>query len=552
MKALILAAGLGTRLKPYTDSLPKPLFTLNSRPVLDLAIERLIQCGCEKIFINTHHCHGQIEAFVQQNRFKSMIEIVHEPEILDTGGAIANIRSRMDQKPFFVINSDIVTSIDLKQVYDFHQTSSALATLVVHDCPPFNKIQLDTQGFIENFHAPPGRGLAFTGIQVLSPKIYEFFPDTRVFSSIGMYQALCPAKQVKAFRATDIFWQDIGTIPSYVHTSQQCLCANVWGLAENQTGRIHIEPLAGDGSDRCWFRACHGEKTLILSDHGICLDPSETLTQLKAFVAIGNHLSAKQIPVPKILGHDALSGQVVVEDLGDVHLSSLVIDNKNPEFALRLYQQVIDHLIDFSQKGIQGFNTDWTCQTPAYSKQLILEKECAYFMTAFVQNYLKKELDFETYEKEFSYIADNALEHGFHGLMHRDMQSKNIMVKEHQVYFIDFQSARIGPLQYDLASLLIDPYVRLSPEIKHRLVSYTLSRLGISSGPQKTEFTRCYHFCCLTRNLQFLGAFAYLVQVKGKSQFKAHIPAAIASLKALIQDMDPLPIQGLRKFITTL
>lgn len=553
MKALILAAGLGTRLKPYTDSLPKPLFTLNSRPVLDLAIERLVLCGCDKIFINTHHCPEQINAFVQNHRFKAMIEIVHEPEILDTGGAIANIQSRMDQAPFFVINSDVVSSIDLNQVYAFHLTSSALATLVVHDCPPFNKIQVDAQGFVEHFHAPSHKGLAFTGIQVLSPEIYGVFPKVRIFSSIEVYQALGPAKQVKAFQAENIFWQDIGTIFSYVHTSQQCLCAGIWNLAENQTGQVQILPLAGDGSDRKWFRARHHEKTLVLSDHGICLDPGESLAQLKAFVSIGNHLSAQHIPVPRILGHDALSGQVALEDLGDVHLASIVIESKKPELILNLYQQVIDHLIEFSQKGIQGFDPDWTCQTPSYSRELILEKECAYFMTAFVQNYLEKEVAFEPYAQEFAYIADNALEYGFQGLMHRDMQSKNIMVKDNKIYFIDFQSARIGPLQYDLASLLMDPYVTLSLELKKELVAYTLSRLGIESKVQRDRFERCYHFCCLTRNLQFLGAFAYLAKVKGKPWFEAYIPTALASLKRLLGQMDPsLPIKGLKALVTSL
>ncbi len=551
MKALILAAGFGTRLKPYSNSVPKPLFTLNSRPVLDLAIERLIRCGCGKIFINTHHCHPQIHAFVGQHRFKAMIEIIHEPEILDTGGAIANIQSRMDSDPFFVINADIVTTIDLKQVYEYHQASSALATLVVHDYPPFNKLLIDAQGFVENFDAPPGRGLAFTGIQVLSPGIYDHFPPRPVFSSIEVYRALCPFRQVKAFRAEDIFWQDIGTLPAYVHTSQQWLCAGIWGLAENNTSQVHIASLAGDGSDRRWFRAWHGEKTLILSDHGICLDPSEGLAQLKAFVSIGDHLVNQQVAVPKILGHDALSGQVVLEDLGEVHLASLVIENKNPGVILKLYQQVIDRLIDFSQQGICGFDPAWTCQTATYSKQLILEKECAYFMTAFVQGYLKQNQRFEAYEQAFVYIADNALEHGFQGLMHRDMQSRNIMVKENQVYFIDFQSARIGPLQYDLASLLMDPYVTLSPQIKDKLVSYTLSRLGIGSGDREREFRRCFQFCCLTRNLQFLGAFAHLSQVKRKIQFETHIPAALASLKTLLQDMDPLPLKGLKKLVMT-
>ena len=541
MNALILAAGLGTRLLPHTQIIPKPLFTINLRPLLDLTIEKLIHYGCKKIFINTHHCHEQIKAFVRQHRYASIIQTIYEPQILDTGGAIANLRPFMGQKPFFVINADIVSDIDLKRVYEFHLASNAIATLVLHDYPEFNKIQTNENGFIENFMAPKKKGLAFTGIQVLSPDIYEHMPDKKTFSSIDIYKTLCVEKKVKAYIADPIFWKDIGTIPSYQETSRQCLCANIFGLPENKIKEIQIIPLAGDGSDRQWFRACYNKKTLVISDHGICSNPSENLSQLMAFVNIGNHLSSKQIPVPDILGHDQLSGQVALEDLGDVHLASVVNQSHDPTEIIGLYKKVIVQLIEFSQKGIQGFDTDWTCQTPSYSKEVILEKECSYFMTAFVQGYLNKKLEFEDFSDEFTYIADNALEYSFQGLMHRDMQSKNIMIKEKNLYFIDFQSARTGPLQYDLASLLIDPYVRLSKSMKEELLAFTLSRLGIESNHGKKEFRACYQFCCLTRNLQFLGAFAFLTRVKGKKSFESHIPSAIYSLKSMLQDMKYLP-----------
>ena len=258
MKALILAAGFGTRLLPYTNSLPKPLFTLNQRPVLDLAIERLIHCGCDKIFINTHHCHEQIDSFISQHRFKEMIQTVYEPKILDTGGAIANLRQLMNRDPFFVINADIISDVDLKQVYESHLASCATATLVLHDYPEFNKIQVDDEGFIKNFDGPAEKSLAFTGIQVLSQDIYLHMPknpDLKIFSSIDVYKALCPAKKIKAHMAEQIFWKDIGTIPSYTQTSQQCLSASVLGLPENKIHEILINPIAGDGSDRLWFRA---------------------------------------------------------------------------------------------------------------------------------------------------------------------------------------------------------------------------------------------------------------------------------------------------------
>ena len=562
MKALILAAGFGTRLLPYTKSIPKPLFTLNQRPILALAIEQLIACGCDKIFINTHHCHEQIEAFVRQHEFKDKIQTLYEPKILDTGGAIANTRRFLDKEPFFVINADIICDIDLKQVYESHLAScletKVLATLVLHDCRQFNKIRVDGQGFIENFNAPPGKGLAFTGIQVLSPDIYAYMPmadmsgasDIKAFSSIDVYKNLCTAKRIKAHVADPIYWRDIGTICAYRQTSQQCLSGQLLGLPTNRLNEIGITPIAGDGSDRHWYRACHGKRSLVLSDHGICLAKSENYSQLQAFVSIGDHLASLKIAVPKVLGHDALSGQVALEDLGDVHLSAMVHQTQNPATLTALYKRVIDQLIDFSQTGRLNFDTRWTCQTASYSKELILEKECAYFMTAFIQGFLGREDIFESYAHEFDEIADNALEHSVDGLMHRDLQSKNIMIHHDKIYFIDFQSARKGPLQYDLASLLIDPYVNLPEGIQEELVSYTMSRLGIESTIEQSKFKRCYHYCCVTRNLQFLGAFAFLSRIKGKKRFESYIPQAVRSLKSNIQRLASVP--ALKKLVNTL
>ncbi|MGD9281894.1 MAG: sugar phosphate nucleotidyltransferase, partial [Desulfobacterales bacterium] len=120
MKALILSAGLGTRLRPYTDHTPKPLFTICGRPLLDITISKLIEAGCESIMINTHHLHTQIEAFVAQQTYPIPIETRYEPIILGTGGAIINVKDFWNDHPFMVINADIVTKIDLRAVYDFH------------------------------------------------------------------------------------------------------------------------------------------------------------------------------------------------------------------------------------------------------------------------------------------------------------------------------------------------------------------------------------------------------------------------------------------------
>ena len=550
MKALILAAGFGSRLLPYTRKLPKPLFTLLSKPLLEHVIEKLVVAGCDQILINTHHLHEQIKAFVEQKEYTINIQTIFEPVILDTGGAIANAKPFLDKNPFFVINADIISSIDLKEVYAFHQKSNCMATLVLHDHTKFNKVGIDTRGFIQNFDSKTN-GLAFTGIQVLSPQIYDHFPDKKVFSSISVYQSLCSQNQVKAFVEPDIFWSDIGTPASYCLTSLLTLAASTFGIKQKKIKKIHIDKLAGDGSDRDWYRATYKNKSKVICDHGICISQSEERLQLNAFINIGNHLFSKGIPLPSIINHDKLSGMVILDDLGDVHLETQIRHKNSTSETLKLYKEVIDRLIDFSIKGFQGFKKEWTCQTETYSKELIIEKECRYFMEAFIQNYKKLSVTFNEFSNEFDHISTQALKHGFIGLMHRDMQSRNIMIHNHQIYFIDYQSARTGPLQYDLASLLIDPYVNLNEQIKKDLLHYTMEKLKLTIEKQQ-NFLDCYQYCCLTRNLQFLGAFSFLSQIKKKKKFEPYIPDAVKSLKRIISNLNTDKIPKLTKLIHTI
>ncbi len=542
MKALILAAGFGTRLLPYTRKIPKPLFTLMSKPVIEHIIHKLVDIGCEQILINTHHLHMQIKDFIKQNRYHGIIQTIYEPKILETGGAIANAKLFLNDNPFFVINSDVISNIDLKKVYDFHITSNCMASLVLHDHDKFNKIKIDEQNNIQNFDAQID-GLAFTGIAVLSPAAFDYFPEDsnrsgkKVFSIIEVYRNLCRNNQIKAFVDTNIFWSDMGTQNSYSMTSLLLLAASQFKIDQSKIKEIEIEHLAGDGSDRNWYRTKHSDRSLIISDHGICMPKSDALLQIRAFIQIGRHLASKKLLVPQIYDYDELSGMVILEDLGNIHLADLVKENNSDKFTLNLYKKVIDNLIDFSIKGFIGFKKKWTCQTQTYSKELILEKECRYFMDEFIHNYLKLDFSFNDLSKEFDHIAEHAIKHGLIGLMHRDMQSRNIMVVYHNdifsINFIDFQGARSGPLQYDLASLLIDPYVNLKDSTSDELLQYTMERLKLSQK-EKLNFLKSYQYCCLTRSMQILGAFSFLKLTKKKKKFQQYVPVAVKNIKKTI------------------
>lgn len=533
-KTMILAAGFGTRLLPYTGHTPKPLFTINNRPVLDHIIKSLENAGCEAIMVNTHHLHTKIETFIKEQKYNIPVNTCYEPEILGTGGAVKNVSDFWDDRPFMIVNSDVFTNIDFHDVYKFHINHEHPATLVLYDDENFNTVSVSHDNFITSFSNAPDNctKLTFTGIQVLDPGILEYIPGNEFFSSIDAFKKMMlQGRQIKAYVSNHYSWKDIGTPKSYINTSMEFMGSRaVYDSWPDSGSPIKKTRLKGDGSDRKWYRIQAKGKSFILAEHGIKKDTG-TRAEIDAFIDINLHLRNKKIPVPEICQYDRFSGLALMEDLGDVHLESLVNKEKNREQIILIYKNIIDILCPMAVNGLKDFHVSWTFQTETYDKKLILENECGYFTKEFLQNFMGLPLGYEDLEKEFNLLADNTLECGLPGFMHRDMQSRNIMIKNNQFYFIDFQGARLGPVQYDLASLLVDPYVNLPESIQTILVSYYLKILSSYIEIDTDRFLKGLYFCYLTRNLQILGAFSFLSLKKDKGQFKEYIPAALKSLK---------------------
>jgi aminoglycoside/choline kinase family phosphotransferase len=194
------------------------------------------------------------------------------------------------------------------------------------------------------------------------------------------------------------------------------------------------------------------------------------------------------------------------------------------------YRSIIKLLLKLSVAGAKNFKISWTYQTPTYDQELILEKECRYFVEAFLQQYLGWDTTFNDLEEEFIFLSEKAVEFSINGFMHRDFQSRNIMVKNNKHYIIDFQGGRIGPIQYDLASLLIDPYVALPLNEQAQLLDYCIRKLPEAGIAEPEKFAPGYYYCALTRNLQILGAFSHLSKIKKKNYFEKYIPCAVKTL----------------------
>ncbi len=296
---------------------------------------------------------------------------------------------------------------------------------------------------------------------------------------------------------------------------------------------ITLTPLKGDGSDRQWHRASCGGKSIIVVDHGP--PTNKGVSEADAFAAIGRHLKKSGVPVPEIYAYDRASGIILLEDLGDTHLQGVIKNEHNKKCVTAHYQAVIDRLIIMQIKAKEDFDLRNCLETPYYDVEIILNRESRYFVEAFLNGYLGLDVDFQDLADEFLIIARNALSNQITGFLHRDFQSRNILVRNGKYYFIDFQSGRLGPLQYDLASLLIDPYVELREDVQQDLLRYYIRQLSDRIVFDADVFLEIYQYNALNRNLQILGAFAYLSGVKGKDGFRAYIPAAWKSLRARVE-----------------
>lgn len=229
MKAMIFAAGMGTRLKPLTDNTPKALIPIGGKPMLEHIILKLKNAGFDQLVINIHHEGQQILDFLSaNNNFGVHIDISDERDyLLDTGGGIKKAIQFLDGKePFLVHNVDIFSNVDLKQIYDQHKATNPLATLLVSKRNTsryllFNEKNLlcgwrnhetgEVKSYYPDFDPLQYNEYAFGGIHVISPKVFEWMDEwTGKFPIINFYLSICAHTQIQAYPAENLRLLDIG------------------------------------------------------------------------------------------------------------------------------------------------------------------------------------------------------------------------------------------------------------------------------------------------------------------------------------------------------
>ena len=262
--AFVLAAGLGTRLRPLTDTIPKPLVPLFHKPLLTFALDSLIAAGVGTLALNTHHLPGAFtQVFGTLPIYREHpLQIFHEPLLLDTGGGIRNARSALGESTFFLYNGDILADLPLVELLARHHASGALATLLLRDGGGQANVRfetassrvLDLRGALD---VREGGLFVYSGIAVFEPAIFDWIPDEGPYSIIdSLLEALRAGEKVGGFLCSSEarrLWIDIGNPYSYM-----------------EAHRLLSDPLNRPSylADKNWPRSIHPEA---------CIDPSVAL-----------------------------------------------------------------------------------------------------------------------------------------------------------------------------------------------------------------------------------------------------------------------------------
>jgi mannose-1-phosphate guanylyltransferase len=230
MKAMVLAAGLGTRLRPLTNDRPKALVEVGGRTLLEITLARLRAVGVREVIVNVHHFADKVISFLKaHDNFGMRIEVSREDVLLDTGGGLKKAgwffleKSDSADEPFILHNVDVVSTIDLERMVQLHKESGSLATLAVQQRDSSRQLIFDEQMQLCGRRAGRDRqsemvraaqqpqSLAFSGIHVISPRLLPLMKEEGVFSIIDSYLRLAGGgEKIAAFRADEYYWRDLG------------------------------------------------------------------------------------------------------------------------------------------------------------------------------------------------------------------------------------------------------------------------------------------------------------------------------------------------------
>ncbi|MBI4823145.1 MAG: phosphotransferase [Nitrospirae bacterium] len=587
IRAFILCAGIGERLMPITNRIPKPLLPILGKPIVHLIIEKLLSVPVGMIGINLYHKKEAIFRWINSSPFKDKVIAFPEEPVLGTGGALKNAEEFLKQGTFLVHNSDIMSEVDLLALIEYHLSKGFLATLAVCDCPEFNNVGIDREGFLKGIGDVSGltRKVTFTGISVYSPEFLRFIPHGASGVVDAWLSAIKAGLPIGTFDIRGSYWKDIGTPSSYSgavfnalrtegetvyihHSSKGCKDITMDGYVVIESGAIVkkgvtlrnciILPESTINSGQYENSILSSNLKIGLKDSeifGISEEPiligiggsercyyrvkrngkSAVLMRCSAddpdfirHIGLSSFFRKHSIPVPVLF--KAGDDNCLFEDLGDMSLYSWLRCPRGDEDIEKIYLKVMDVLMEIHSISSKDISECLVLKERVFDYEH-LRWETGYFIERFVVGIKGIEERSPSLNEEFHRLAlkvDSLPKR----LIHRDFQSQNIMLKDMIPRVIDYQGARLGPAGYDVASILWDPYHRLKDDMRHRLLDYYIMGMNKKAeGFNEMDFRHGLLYCRLQRHMQALGAYGFLSMAKGKRYFLKHVPEGLRLLK---------------------
>ncbi len=624
-KAIILAAGFGTRMLPLSLDTPKPMMPFWGKPILSHLLGLLARWGVREALVNLHHQPNSILQYARRKRRDNLrVSLSFEPDILGTGGALNRAGWFLDSGLAWMINADVVADLDPAPILNAFTSRRCLAALWLHSELGPRTVEM-SRGVISNFQSSrPGTKGTFTfcGLHLLAPRILDYIPRQGFSSIIQAYiRAMADGQQIRGVCLPHSFWADAGTPASYLTAHQDALtsyrlrrpghalvqpailkrmadlsrrgvCINgfaaigdevgiekgavlsssvVWDgahIAANAildnavVGRwVHVKGRVPRIAVRSAFplqseiRAEDQQLSVALARLG--WDP--TATTVIPFEARGsariftrlernghsvimiryslereeNALYAAQArflkkigwPVPAVLIDLPEKQLLIVADLGDSSLQRLAPQLKHRRLE-KYYRQVLLDLHGLHEHGTRAAQRQALELAAPFSADLY-RWEREFFARQFLQTRLSlPPTEIRAILRELEAVANQLLRTP-PVLVHRDLQSSNILIAGNKPYFIDFQGMRFGAAAYDLASLLCDPYVELPIASQTEwLAYYNATR---TNGAPVTE--HAFWLAAVERLAQALGAYGRLCAQPDTAWFGEYIPPALRMMQ---------------------
>ncbi len=294
---------------------------------------------------------------------------------------------------------------------------------------------------------------------------------------------------------------------------------------------MEILPIAASGSARKYYRIVTDKRTLIGTY-------SENTEENEAFLAFSKHFHDLGLNVPEVFAVNAEQTCYLQSDFGDdnlfAHVQKTLMAGGFGENVIQLYKQALKHLVKLQVLGHQGLDYSKAYPTECFDRQAIID-DLNYFKYYFVKPH--EEIDFNETRlgKDFEAFADFVSHAPCDFFMYRDFQSRNIMVKDNELYFIDFQGGRKGPLNYDVVSLLYQVKAQIPQTVRNELIQYYKEELRQFVNPEEVNFDLYQPYFVYLRLLQVLGAYGFRGLIQKKSHFIESIPYALKEIQALAQ-----------------